>query len=62
MPIHHIDVNDGAAAALGSRNFIGQMREIGGENGWEQFNHGVFRIPFPEAQVYQPADWHGLAG
>jgi hypothetical protein len=28
MPVHHIYVDDGPAAALGRRNLIGQVRKI----------------------------------
>src|SRR5207244_13410352 len=39
VAVHDIDVDDGAAAALGRRDFVSQMGEIGGQNGECQFNH-----------------------
>ena len=33
MSVHDIDVDDGAAAALGCSNFIGDVGKVGGENG-----------------------------
>jgi hypothetical protein len=32
VAVHHVHVDDGAAAALGRGNFVGEMREVRGEN------------------------------
>src|ERR1700722_14279438 len=39
VTIHDVDMDNRAAAALGGLNFRGQLREIGREDGWHQFNH-----------------------
>ena len=40
VPVHHIHVDDGAAAALRRRNLIGKVGEVGGQNGATKINHG----------------------
>jgi hypothetical protein len=39
LPVHDVDVDDGAAAALGCGNLIGEMGEVGGEDGEAEFDH-----------------------
>jgi hypothetical protein len=41
MPIHHVHVDDCAAAPLGRGNVIGQMGKIRRQNGRKYFYHGV---------------------
>ena len=48
MAVHDVHVDDGAAAALGSRNFLGQVRKIRRQNGWQQLNHRLcWRVSLP---------------
>ena len=39
VAVHDVDVDDGAAAALGCCDFVGEMGEVGGEDGECQFDH-----------------------
>ena len=39
VAVHDVDVDDGAAAALGRCDFVGQVGEVGGEDGECQFDH-----------------------
>ncbi len=39
VAVHYVDVNGRATAALGSRNFVSQAREIGGEDGRQKLDH-----------------------
>ena len=39
VAVHDVDVDDGAAAALGCGDFVGQVGEVGGQDGECQFNH-----------------------
>ena len=39
VAVHDVDVDDGAAAALGRGDFVGEMGEVGGEDGECQFDH-----------------------
>lgn len=39
VAIHHIDVDDSAAAALGRCDLVGQVREVRCKNRKCQFNH-----------------------
>jgi hypothetical protein len=39
VAVHDVDVDDGAAAALGCCDFVGKMGEIGAQNGECQFDH-----------------------
>ncbi len=41
VAVHDVDVDDGAAAALGCRDFVGQMGEVGGQDGECQFDQWV---------------------
>ena len=41
VAVHDVDVEDGAAAALGGCDFVGEMGEVGGEDGECQFDHLV---------------------
>ena len=44
MAVHDVDVDDGAAAALGRGNLVGQVGEVGGEDGGKQLDHVRFRV------------------
>jgi len=35
MAIHDVDVDNGATAALGSGDFVGEAGEVGGKDGWD---------------------------
>ena len=39
VAVHDVDVDDGAATALGGCDFVGQVGEVGGEDGECQFDH-----------------------
>ena len=39
VAVHDIDVNDGAATALGCGDLVGEMREVRGEDGKGEFDH-----------------------
>ena len=39
VAIHHIDVDHGAATALGRGDFVGQAGEVGGKDGWNELDH-----------------------
>jgi hypothetical protein len=39
MAVHYIDVDGGAAAALGSGYLVGQVGKIRGKDGWEKLDH-----------------------
>jgi len=39
VAVHDVDVDDGAATALGGCDFVGEMGEVGGEDGECQFDH-----------------------
>ncbi len=39
VAVHDVDVDDGAATALGGGDFVGEMGEVGGEDGECQFDH-----------------------
>src|SRR5208283_568222 len=39
VAVHDVDVDDGAAAALGCGYFIGEVGKVGGENGEGEFDH-----------------------
>ena len=41
MAVHHVHVDDRAAAPLGRGNLIGQMGKIRRQDGWQQLNHRV---------------------
>ena len=41
VAVHDVDVDDGSAAALGCCNFVGEVREVGGQDGECQFDQGV---------------------
>jgi hypothetical protein len=43
MTIHHVNMDDRAAAALGRGNLVCQVRKVRREYGWKKLNHGVFR-------------------
>ena len=43
MAVHDIDMDNGAAAALGGGHLVGQVGEIGRKNGGKQFNHDFSR-------------------
>ena len=39
VAVHDVDVDDGAAAALGRGDFVGEVGEVGGEDGEAEFDH-----------------------
>src|ERR1019366_4726500 len=39
VAVHDIDMDDGAATALGRSYFLGEVREVGGEDGETEFDH-----------------------
>jgi hypothetical protein len=52
VAVHDVDVDDGAAAALGCGYFIGEVGKVGGENGEGEFDHGVrFEVPGSRFEV-----------
>jgi VWFA-related protein len=42
VAVHDIDVEDGGSAAFGRGDLVGEMREVRGEDGSCQFDHGLF--------------------
>ena len=43
VAVHDVDVDGCAAAALGRGNLVGQVGKVGGEDGWQQLDHGMKR-------------------
>ena len=52
VAVHDVDVDGGAAAALGRGNLIGQVGKISGKDGGQQLNHD-FRAELLAGTVYQ---------
>jgi hypothetical protein len=44
MAVHDVDVDDGAAAALGRGDFVGQAGKIRGKYGWDELDHYGNRV------------------
>lgn len=40
MTVHHVHVDDGAAATLGASDLVGQVRKVRGQDGKSKFNQG----------------------
>ena len=57
MSVHDIDVDGCGATALGCGYLVGQVGEVGGEDGGKQLDHGLFmgtsKGKSPSGQVYQ---------
>ena len=41
VAVHHVDMDDGAAAALGRGDFIGEAGKVGGKDGWDELDHST---------------------
>ncbi len=52
VAVHDVDVDGGAAAALGRGNLVGQMGKIRGKDGGQQLDHG-FEMELLAGTVYQ---------
>jgi TonB family protein len=57
MAVHHIDMDDLRATPLGGGDIVTEVGKIGGEDGWQDLDHGWT----PWGQVYQLVAWRGLA-
>ena len=52
VAVHDVDVDDGAAAALGRGDFVGEVGEVRGEDGEAEFDHeGRFEVPGSRFEV-----------
>jgi hypothetical protein len=51
MAVHGVDVDDGAATALGRGDLVGEVGKVRGKDGWGEFDH-FFRVT-PWRTVYQ---------
>ena len=50
VAVHDVNMENGGSAALGCRDFVGKVREVGGEDGCGQFDHRVL-LPVSLAAV-----------
>ena len=39
VAVHDVDMDDGSATAFGCGNLVGEVREVGGQDGGEQLDH-----------------------